>query len=233
MKNFIKLFTLAISLAVLGSACQKEEQNAEPQQNETREVFAEKSYPQKKGPIYQRPGSVVVKNDMGELSIVHSTKKVKGTNLLQEWLYVDLHSPAFWSYSNQPNDPDGITNGYYYEWLPNFGDMTQTDWNDYVDESGFHIPTLDDINRLAAALGSTSKIRKFLNLDYDGTSLNYTNGQANMWVQLNGAYPGCGVIGQWRSSESDNFYYVFTNIPTLGVNVRLVRNITLEQWNQQ
>jgi hypothetical protein len=112
MKNFIKLFTLAISLAVLGSACQKEEQNAEPQQNETREVFAEKSYPQKKGPIYQRPGSVVVKNDMGELSIVHSTKKVKGTNLLQEWLYVDLHSPAFWSYSNQPNDPDGITNGY-------------------------------------------------------------------------------------------------------------------------
>lgn len=211
------------------------------------QIDAEQSFKVLKGVVIRSYGTVNIPEPDFKNLIEHSTIKIRSLDwsVAQEWLYIDMKSSLWYYYSTQSGDTSGDDHGIYYRWCNNFDDMTQSDWDDLVyDENwneleGFHIPTDTDITNLASVVGSTSSIRSILQLEYDGTKNSYpefSTEYAAMWVDLSGTgyepniVDGCGVLGKWVADESDNLYYCFTNIPNLGVNVRLVRDITSSEW---
>jgi len=242
-----KIFSLfaVIALAVLAfTGCQKdslvEEQTSE---NKGFAVDAEQSYPILKGTIPRTPGVVYIPNSDWSNLIQHNTLKVKNLSgtIMQEWLIIDMKSDAWYHYNTQSGDATGSTYGMYYRWGYNFDNMSPYDWNQMIYDvnwntlSGFHIPTQTDINNLASLVGSTSGIRSFLQLGYDGAKNygpDYSTDFAAMWVNKPGdpnIVPGCGVFLQWKRYERDRMYYFYSNIDYLGINVRLVRDLPVNE----
>jgi hypothetical protein len=189
--------------------------------------------------------SIKIWDNNASAYIFHKTKKVKDVNgRLQEWLYIDAATSSFSGQMDYyPGDVTGLAHGIYYDWVANFvSNFNQSDW-DYltVDKSenptyGFHIPTQADIDKLVAIIGSTSKIRSFLNCAYDGAKNwgpDFSPNFAGFWVYKPGdpnIVAGCGVYAYMEKNYSDRLSWFYTNIPQLGVNVRLVRDITAGQW---
>lgn len=246
MKNIFRIFAFIALVGIVFTSCQKdnllEEKDIQQEKGESIAIDAEASYPILKGFVFKKYRYAYIPfNDNGDME--HKTMKIKDLQgRMQEWIFVDLKTDGFIDNWTQAGDDDGINHGMYYEWYDNFHDMTQANWDqiifdeDFNNISGFHIPTQNDINKLAQIIGSTSKIRNFLKLGYDGAKNyvpDYSTDFAAMWVNKPGdpnIVAGCGVFGQWQRNQNDHFYYFYTNIQTLGVNVRLVRDLPANEW---
>lgn len=248
-KRLLKISAVLFAACALFSSCQKEQEiigDKDPVITGKNVIIPyDLNLPILKGIIITKLDSIKIWDNNSNAYLFHKTKKVKDVNgRLQEWLYIDA---ATSSLSGQldyyPGDATGLTHGIYYDWVVNFeSNFSQSDW-DYltVDKnenptSGFHIPTVADINKLVAIIGNTSKIRSFLACTYDGAKNwgpDYSPNFAGFWVYKPGdpnTQPGCGVYIHMDKNAGDRLSFFYTNIPQLGVNVRLVRDITLSQW---
>jgi len=250
-KNLIKIFAIILIAAAIFTGCSKE-------QNPLNENLTVKgvakivpynlSVPILKGTIMTKIDSVKIwDNNVGDF-IFHKTKKVRDSyGHLQEWLYEDLYSNlASGTVYYYPYDYTGRLHGVFYEWYSNFGtgfSNSTTDWDWlFVDKngnstiSGFHIPVMADINKLVTIIGNTNKIRSFLNCTYDGAKNggpDFSTNSADFWLYLPGdpnIVSGCGVFAYMDKNNSDNLSLFYTNVVSLGVNIRMVRDITLSQW---
>jgi hypothetical protein len=241
MKNFIKLFTLAISLAVLGSACQKEEQNAvlkQPSiQNFSMVEDLEQSFSVKKGGLISQTDSVYIDNGSGT-KVKHMTKKFRTLNwsFIQEWLMEDLKTEAFPDVKYYPNDFLGLVHGCYLPWnqLVDIQDGIDGGWELLISEDengdlpavGFHIPRgertisdgTDDILRFASKLGSTSLVRSALDLQYD----NFINGQGQYFYSSDTSPSTATCAYIWIDRR--NSYNSGNIVPGCGVSAMWYKN---------
>lgn len=120
-------------------------------------------------------------------------------------------------------------------------------------EKGFHIPNYSDINTLCTIITNKAQIRRTLKVEWDGNYqpdiaeyYSWQDDGAVFWIYPrdpkcfktpDGMDPrkeeGCGVILSWYKDNSimgDGFWIGYTQEPTLRCNVRLVRDITEQQW---
>lgn len=245
MKNLFKVLSLAVVAAFVLASCQKEDVSVDEsivEKNSDYIVEIQKDYVRKKGPVPRKPGVVYIL-DQNWTPVLHKTLKVRNLSgtIVQEWLFVDMKSDIFYGYTAQAGDNSGEDHGFYYTWKPNFNTMSQSDWNqlvidsDWGAETGFHIPRDNDIDNLATIIGGNEYIPTILNLEYDGASEwgpDYSSTFAAMWIDQPGnpnIVSGCGVYGMWKTSNN-TYSNAYTNNPKLGVNVRLVRNISMTEW---
>lgn len=180
-------------------------------------------------------------------------------NIIQEWLLENLRTDMF-EYHTWKNDPKGLKYGFFYKWEGDLYDLTQDDWDFMMlkteNESGenalgFHLPRHKDINDLKKIVGDNGRVRKHLRLIYgdsyepirdDGKDC-YNKNEACIWLDPNNnydewsAYKGvdprrqdkCGIVYVW-SLNPNTSYRSYTNIEDLCCNIRLVRNLTIDQW---
>lgn len=60
------------------------------------------------------------------------------------------------------------------------------------------------------------------------------DGYARFWISPNDLdrVPGCGVFVDWHKHEDNKMWYCYPNDKSTRMNVRLVRTITKEQWDE-
>ncbi|MBQ3658396.1 MAG: hypothetical protein II956_16390 [Bacteroidales bacterium] len=187
----------------------------------------------------------------------YDTKK----DIMQEWLLEDWHESGFCDFwYARSNDSDGTKYGYYYPWEGNLTEIDDFDElfvkkkyvNGVVEEipqTGFHIPTLNDMNELDKLIGG-NQVREKLNINFDGTyspdfnvwTWNYAwfwvdPRDYSHWPENNGIDPGkvegCGVLAVWYPASAGKGKYrwlTYTNDKHLCANVRFMRTITKAQW---
>lgn len=172
-------------------------------------------------------------------------KTVKFANMnktiCQEWLLEDLQTDFFNKYRIIPSNV-GPTPGYYYLWEDNFGDadsevfdaiVRNYDDPENVSESGFHIPTRDDVVTLGKIIKNTSKIPDDLELSYQIVTWDGVRTKmSRFWIDSPDPdkQEGCGVCIQWLSCKNNRMEYGFPNDRNADMKVRLCRTITKQQW---
>lgn len=245
-KQIFRLFAIIAIVGLAFTGCQKENLvDEKTTENKGVAVDAEKSYPILKGGfVSQKTRTVYIPSSFTNDYTYTSLKIKDSQGRYQEWLFVDLKTDGIPDYWNQTGDNDGTTYGFYYQWQETLSTFLQSDWDQVVfsdinmttNITGFHVPVPADIDKLAQIVGSTSKIRSTLALNYDGAKNygpDYSTDFAAMWVNKPGdpnIVPGCGVFLQWKRYESDRMYYFYSNIDYLGINVRLVRDLPVNEW---
>jgi hypothetical protein len=153
MKKLIKSLCLATFVAIMASACQKDETavSQSPTSNATtsyQELSA--NFTTKKG-VFKKAGVVYVLQSDGTPKR-HKTMKFRSPDwsYIQEWFIEDLKTGYTRDFAFFPGDTNGENHGYYYPWyqLTNFQDQLGESWNDiimtdsinYIAADGFHIP---------------------------------------------------------------------------------------------
>jgi len=251
-KNLVRLLGISLVAAFIFIGCQKE-QNLLNENQQVKGVAKIVPYnysvPILKANVMIKKDSILIwDNNIGDY-VFHKTRKFKdGYGHLQEWLSEDLYSNiSTGTVYYYPGDNTGRIHGIYPQWYNNYGtapfsNSTTNDWDPYMADknynsiTGFHMPTMTDINKFVSIIGNTNLIRSNLLCGYDGTKNggpDYSPNFAAFWLYLPGnpsLVPGCGVFAYMDKNNSDNLSLFFTNVPSLGVNVRLVRDITLSQW---
>jgi hypothetical protein len=256
-KKVFKCFTLSAMVATMfiGSACQKDDSGnfdniTMENYNNSDSIVAHPL--SKTGAIIRKFGSVVILNNEEDgfpAYRKYKTLKIRDVKwkVMQEWFYEDVRTNLFPCYHTRPSDPIGEEHGLYYEWEENFEHMDR-DVFDYIifkDENmeeevkGFRIPTEPIMDQLIELLGGGYLIPDFLSLPYDGghfTDCDDTDKEAyaGIWCDYHkaGIVPGCGAYLYWnKNTNNNNMHYFFPNTANgFGVNLRLVRTITKEQW---
>ncbi len=182
----------------------------------------------------------------------------KGT-VIQEWLLENLRTDLIECHYTWKDDPDGSKYGYFYQWQGELDDMEQDDW-DYLmlatpnekgeHKNGFHLPRYTDLEKLKKLVGGNGPIRNYLKLVYGGSyDKNSDSGKpcpgnvACIWLDFRHNYdimgiydgidpnrkPGCGVLKEW-SLDPNTSSRDYPNNKALCCNIRLIRDLTLEQW---
>jgi len=257
-RNIFAIAGFAVCACLAFSSCQDEVDVAEPVQ-ESNEV--QQSRPSIGTIVYDTTQRVPVsksivirKNSTVYCYNADLTRKqyttlkmrnVAGT-IIQEWLYENLNTNMFFGY-HWSGDPDSTQYGTFYKWQGDLFNLTQSDWDfmmtdaNWNAETGFHIPTLTDINNLSSLVGGSANIPNYLNLTYGGyyhpilnenTPLPSPNADDVMWVKTTYHEPGCGVFYAIPKviTDENGSYVCYTNMSEIGCNVRLVRTITMSQW---
>ncbi|MBR4267996.1 MAG: hypothetical protein IKQ46_18330 [Bacteroidales bacterium] len=182
----------------------------------------------------------------------------KGT-VIQEWLLENLRTNLIGCHYTWKDDPDGSKYGYFYQWQGELDDLEQDDWDFMMlatadpkgeHQNGFHLPRYGDLDKLKKLVGGNGPIRKYLKLVYGSwydiskdKNKNCPGNEACIWLdyrhnydywgKYNGIDPnkqnGCGVLKTW-SLDPNTSSRDYTNITTLCCNIRLVRDLTPEQW---
>lgn len=267
-KHFLKFALLLAGVGLMLASCDKETSDLSVGRDEEsisqerpsygKTVYESDSYPVSKAVIPRKYDTVYCYNS--DLSRTrYRTLKIRNASgtIIQEWLYENLRSDMFESYT-WSNDPDGSRYGYFYKWEGDLFDLGPSDWNFMMTDknespvTGFHIPNYTDFNNLAQIVGGTNNIPRYLNLTYgsnyyplfDDDRTTPSTGGAILWVDYHdptwssfgnvdpNRVEGCGVFKCWpREITDENRPYVcYTNIEELGCNLRLVRTLTINQW---
>ncbi len=250
MKNFLKGLGLAALSVLTLASCQKEEDGFSKveKKEETQKVFVKevafadlypgvKSTPKKFGP--PTPPSTVTDTyptHFGQPAVTYKTRIIGN----QEWIIEDWKNDCV---DQDANAELGVyespyySGEQYYEWERILLSTSQETYDKWVfSKPGFHIPTKEDIRELVDYLGNDGNaIAQSLDLkaynDYwSGDPFNEflrsPKSTMQFWVN-DQASPnrekGCGVVLTVDPSRS--VVYGYTNIPTLAIRVRFVRNI--------
>ena len=207
-----------------------------------------KRYKRKRGVVY-------LYNFDGDSLEVHQTMKISTMDgsIMQEWLLSDLDEKYF-NDNDQllvPNKNDATKTDYFYKWKGELCDMPQGTWDDFVRtesdeaESGFHVMNVIDLQKIKEIAGDFSDVCDTLALKPFGyyAPPKFSNEASNfvyLWLfpvastrkyygmQAN-AESGCGVLARIVPG-SDSFSEVYTNVRDIYARVRLVRDISAEQW---
>ena len=205
-----------------------------------------KRYKRKRGVVY------IYNFDDDSLEI-HQTMKISTMDgsIMQEWLLSDLNENYFRGQKKVPNKNDATKMDYFYKWKGEICDMSQGTWDEYVRtvndeaESGFHVMNVIDLQKIKEIAGDFSDVCDTLAFKPFGyyAPPKFTNEASNLvylWLfpvastrkyygmQAN-AENGCGVLARIVPG-SDSFSEVYTNVRDIYARVRLVRDISAEQW---
>lgn len=251
MKRLLLFMALVVGVVIILSSCQKEDigDGADAVDDIAADcstalfVPDDSSLPISKTPFFRKEDSVIFISESFDFdeANVYRTLKIRNASgtIMQEWFYEDLHETCLMPYHCQPGDPQGLIHGYYYKWencLSN-ADFTDLIYNfNYEPENGFRVPDESDIRNLKKLIGSMDLLPSILNLDFDGAyhyAPDYCSKYADYWTNTDSPnkIPGCGVHYHWcKNNDPYPCGISFTNCKELGVNVRLVRNISKERW---
>ena len=179
---------------------------------------------------------------------VYQTMKISDMNdkVMQEWLLSDLNEDYF-----DGQFVDASTDDFFYKWKGEICNMSQGTWEEYIadenenPEKGFHVLNVVDLQKLVEITGDFSDACDTLRIKPYGYytqpgSKHWNSNLACLWLfpvsattkyygMAANSNSGCGVFAR-ITPGADSFAEVYTNIKELYARVRLVRNISKEQW---
>lgn len=184
----------------------------------------------------------------------YQTLKISDKNgtLMQEWFLSDIHEDWFDSYVVYNEENNGKRD-FFYRWKGDIYDMRPGDWDEYIannngiEEKGFHIANVIDLQKLTKIVGDFSNACKLIDIVYDGyytKEPNYhhwNDKKAYFWlfpVSSTYDYSGmseniekdCGVLAVINPEDDYYTTILYTNIKDIYARLRLVRDITPEKW---
>ncbi|MBO7596862.1 MAG: hypothetical protein J6T70_07440 [Bacteroidales bacterium] len=249
-KNLLKFLMILSSLCLIISSCQNDETNEEVPNSGGGIVTPcpiKDKFPVSKAMVITKPDSVFFMNTTTfSMTNANKYRTLKIRNLsgsvMQEWLLDDLHETCFYPYWSRTGDTDGTQHGFYYKWYNCIKNVPQSDWDfvirgkDSSDRSGFRVPKESDLENFAALYGSTAGMTDVLQIEFDGYRIPGTyvfeDTYGGFWLNFTDAnvQPGCGVMLEWYSNNPTQSWHYYPSNPDVGVNVRLMRNLTTSQW---
>ncbi len=254
MKKFLTPYCLLLSISLFIIACNDDDKSDLVKEPDTQTYYRESSNetrPISKALPRIKNSAVYYLQADGSFRR-YNTKKFmsRDSSVIQEWFVENFRETDFFSnYVTYPGDTD-TTIGLYYYWQTNFGYLRRGDFDGLIfktayesnsnQANGFNIPTENELTAFGRMLGDDSYIRSRINLGYNfyyTPTFGFGNTQyppANIWVDARydgNKKPGCGVHIQW-TNPNDHVYYCYPNASDVACNVRLMRTLSLAQWEE-
>jgi hypothetical protein len=222
----------------------------------TRKCISKKSH-------YSEESSVFVYDRNGKTGSTYKTIKLmsKDMKIIQEWFVEYLHSNCVSDYTICGLDPNGSKYGYFYKWKGDLYQMNSEDFmiaktksnNRYyrlpenMKVKGFRLPSTKDISQLDSLytnLADANFELQFNMYDRDFEFTNYCKSTGEgltkrMWV-LAGLYAnentdeyGMSVMIPSGDFRDERITLYTSNNPDELCRIRLMRTLTLEQWEEE
>ena len=235
------------------SACQDDE--VEPVESHQSECVESESVLEipfngrlSKSLVFSDTSSVFMKNTPFLSSAVrHRTIKIASLDgsVCQEWFLDYVRCKTIQDCYFMDDDPNGELYGGYYTWRHSMGDIVHTNYLDAIiyDKTkthcvtGFHVPTLTDIERLNSLYNSAEMVINVLELDQSTYVIgpynleHHTALSNRIWIDyLNVNHPEVGTSIYW-SPTGNSIGLPASNNPDERCRFRFVRNITFDDFD--
>jgi hypothetical protein len=180
--------------------------------------------------------------------------------VIQEWFVEYLHSNQVSDYHIGTLDPDGSKYGYLYKWRGSLYQMSTSDFRitkeetgqryyrlpDNMKVKGFRLPTTKDIEELYSMFTRPEEAESELQFKMYGYDIEFQDYcrtrnvdlTKGMWVDA-GSYANenTELYGMYvcipTKFGNDDIRLFTTNNPDVYGRVRLMRTLTLEQWEEE
>lgn len=211
---------------------------------------------------YAEESSVFVYDINGKDGRTYKTIRLMSDDLkvIQEWFVEYLHSNQVTDYYCCSIDPDGTKYGYFYKWSSDLYQKTSNDFKiakeatgqryyflpDNMKAKGFRLPSTKDIEDLFSMYSRPNDVESELQFNMYGYDIEFDDYRRSsgmllskgMWVEA-GLYANENTerygMSVWipTTFENPKVRLVTTNNPDERCRVRLMRTLTLDEWEEE